>query len=37
MRATALTHGGATVLPAVYVTIVAGENDVSLRISDQGL
>ena len=36
MRSTVLKHQGVPVLPPIQVTIVAGENDISLRISDQG-
>jgi len=35
-RATRLKHSHATRLPPVHATIVAGENDVAIRISDQG-
>lgn len=37
MRAIAITHNGASSLPPIRATIVAGENDVGIRISDQGL
>jgi len=36
MRATGLGHRDATPLPPIRATIVAGENDVGVRISDQG-
>lgn len=36
MRATRLQHKHATSLPPIYATILAGEDDVSIRISDQG-
>ncbi|KII95169.1 hypothetical protein PLICRDRAFT_34004 [Plicaturopsis crispa FD-325 SS-3] len=36
MRATALKHPNAPVPPSIRVTIVAGANDISIRISDQG-
>lgn len=36
MRATGLRHRDATALPPIRATIVAGENDVGVRISDQG-
>lgn len=36
MRATGLQHRHAPSLPPIYATIVAGEDDVSIRISDQG-
>ncbi|KAH7929474.1 alpha-ketoacid dehydrogenase kinase [Leucogyrophana mollusca] len=36
MRATELNHRDASTLPAIRATIVAGENDVGVRISDQG-
>lgn len=36
MRSTVLKHQGVPVLPSIQVTIVAGENDIGLRISDQG-
>ncbi|KAG6335632.1 hypothetical protein ID866_3448 [Astraeus odoratus] len=36
LRATALKHRHATTFPPIYATIVAGEDDVNLRISDQG-
>lgn len=35
-RATRLKHAKAEQLPSVRATIVAGENDVTIRISDQG-
>jgi len=37
MRATALTHHGPEPLPVIRATIVAGENDVGIRISDEGM
>jgi pyruvate dehydrogenase kinase 2/3/4 len=37
MRAVAITHSGASSLPPIRATIVAGENDVGIRISDQGI
>lgn len=37
MRATGLEHRHATSLPPIHATIVAGEDDVSIRISDQGV
>ncbi|KAJ6539374.1 alpha-ketoacid dehydrogenase kinase N-terminal domain-containing protein [Mycena capillaripes] len=36
MRATASHHRGSSTLPPIRVTIVAGANDVGVRISDQG-
>ncbi|KAJ2922092.1 hypothetical protein H1R20_g15001, partial [Candolleomyces eurysporus] len=36
MHATVLNHHKNGVLPPVRVTVVAGENDIGLRISDQG-
>ncbi|OAX43470.1 alpha-ketoacid dehydrogenase kinase [Rhizopogon vinicolor AM-OR11-026] len=36
MRATGLNHRNSSTLPPILATIVAGENDVGLRISDQG-
>ncbi|EGO01932.1 hypothetical protein SERLA73DRAFT_132618 [Serpula lacrymans var. lacrymans S7.3] len=36
MRATCLNHRHSSILPSIRATIVAGENDVGLRISDQG-
>ncbi|KAF8165319.1 branched-chain alpha-ketoacid dehydrogenase [Crassisporium funariophilum] len=36
MRATHLKHQGEPSLPPIQVTIVAGEHDVGIRISDQG-
>jgi len=36
MRATKLNHRSSSTLPPIHATIVAGENDVGLRISDQG-
>ncbi|KAF8138735.1 alpha-ketoacid dehydrogenase kinase [Boletus edulis] len=36
MQATEFQHGDATALPPIRATIVAGENDVGVRISDQG-
>ncbi|KAF9247070.1 alpha-ketoacid dehydrogenase kinase [Melanogaster broomeanus] len=36
MRATGLKHRDSATLPPIYATIVAGENDVGVRISDQG-
>jgi len=36
MRATRLQHKHATSLPPIYATILAGEDDVGIRISDQG-
>ncbi|KAL0949535.1 hypothetical protein HGRIS_009585 [Hohenbuehelia grisea] len=36
MRATVLKHGDAPVLPPILATIVVGDNDVGIRISDQG-
>ncbi|KAF6762249.1 branched-chain alpha-ketoacid dehydrogenase [Ephemerocybe angulata] len=36
MHATILKHYGKGPLPAIRVTVVAGENDIGLRISDQG-
>ncbi|KAH0840152.1 alpha-ketoacid dehydrogenase kinase [Lanmaoa asiatica] len=36
MRATSLRHRNAIALPPIHATIVAGENDVGVRISDQG-
>ncbi|KAL4075837.1 branched-chain alpha-ketoacid dehydrogenase kinase [Scleroderma yunnanense] len=36
MRATGLEHKHATFLPPIYATIVAGEDDVGIRISDRG-
>ncbi|KAI6047160.1 branched-chain alpha-ketoacid dehydrogenase kinase [Pisolithus marmoratus] len=36
MRATGLKHPHDTTLPPIYATIVAGKNDVNIRISDQG-
>jgi hypothetical protein len=37
MRATGLKHAGDIPLPPIRATIVAGENDVGIRISDQGI
>lgn len=36
MRATGTRHRDAAVLPPIHATIVAGENDVGIRMSDQG-
>jgi hypothetical protein len=36
MHATVLTHHKNGVLPRIKVTVVAGEHDIGLRISDQG-
>ncbi|KAF9221992.1 alpha-ketoacid dehydrogenase kinase [Gyrodon lividus] len=36
MRATGFKHRGSATLPPIYATIVAGENEVGVRISDQG-
>ncbi|KAI0046063.1 alpha-ketoacid dehydrogenase kinase [Auriscalpium vulgare] len=36
MQATVAKHVGATELPPIVVTVVAGEDNVSIRISDQG-
>ncbi|KAH7914330.1 alpha-ketoacid dehydrogenase kinase [Hygrophoropsis aurantiaca] len=36
MRATELHHRNASILPSIRATVVAGENEVGLRISDQG-
>lgn len=36
MRATLIAHQGDSQLPPIRVTIAAGENDVGIRISDQG-
>jgi len=36
MRATGLNHRNSSTLPPIRATIVAGENDVGVRISDQG-
>ena len=36
MHATVLTHHKNGVLPPIRVTVVAGEHDIGLRISDQG-
>lgn len=36
MRATAVTHNDSATLPVITATIVAGANDVGIRISDQG-
>ncbi|KAF8897559.1 hypothetical protein BD779DRAFT_386535 [Infundibulicybe gibba] len=36
MRATSLQHPDSPVLPQVRATIVAGTNDIGIRISDQG-
>ncbi|TFK43504.1 branched-chain alpha-ketoacid dehydrogenase [Crucibulum laeve] len=36
MRATVVKYQGAISLPSIRATIVAGENDVGIRISDQG-
>lgn len=36
MRATYVKHHGKPSLPPIQVTIVAGEHDVGIRISDQG-
>ncbi|KIJ70536.1 hypothetical protein HYDPIDRAFT_172332 [Hydnomerulius pinastri MD-312] len=36
MRATGLKHRNSLTLPPICATIVAGENDVGVRISDQG-
>jgi len=37
MRATVIAHQGKSQIPPICVTIAAGENDVGIRISDQGL
>ncbi|KAF5388229.1 hypothetical protein D9615_000433 [Tricholomella constricta] len=37
MRATAVKHSAAPVLPVIRATIAAGDNDVGIRISDQDL
>ena len=37
MHATVLTHHKNGVLPPIRVTVVAGEHDIGLRISDQGM
>jgi hypothetical protein len=36
MRATYVKHHGKPSLPPIQVTIVGGEHDVGIRISDQG-
>jgi pyruvate dehydrogenase kinase 2/3/4 len=36
MRATAVKHHDSPTLPSICATIVAGANDVGIRISDQG-
>ena len=36
MRATYVKHYGKPSLPPIQVTIVGGEHDVGIRISDQG-
>lgn len=36
MRATGLKHWHDTTLPPIYVTVVAGKDDVGIRLSDQG-
>ena len=36
MRATYVKHYGKRSLPPIQVTIVGGEHDVGIRISDQG-
>jgi hypothetical protein len=36
MRATYFKHMHESTLPPIQITIVAGENDVAIRISDQG-
>ena len=36
MRATYVKHHGKISLPPIQVTIVDGEHDVGIRISDQG-
>ncbi|KAF8076416.1 branched-chain alpha-ketoacid dehydrogenase [Lyophyllum atratum] len=36
MRATVVKHHGSPILPAIRATIVAGENDIGIRISDEG-
>ena len=36
MTATRLHHRGASTLPSIRATVVAGKDDVNIRISDQG-
>lgn len=36
MQATVAQHGGEPSLPPILVTVVAGADDISMRISDQG-
>jgi len=36
MYTTCVKHNGAARLPPILATIVAGENNVGIRISDQG-
>ena len=36
MRATVVKHHGSPTLPVIRATIAEGENDVGIRISDQG-